>query len=160
MIAFWELGQAFIARSFGIRCIEAGVVQYGHADAMTTSAGSCDLLCGRSACITYFLLSATLRYGYLQAPLDNSNMYAILVPFDVRSDNLPVPLVVLCSEFTWVLSHETCGSLIFRAERRRAVAIRLPIRLQCCTMSKITIKFTHSGRAGIGHALIACTISY
>jgi len=60
MIAFWDLKQTFIARSFGIRCIEAGTVQYGHANTMTTSAGSCDLLSGRSACITYFLLSANL----------------------------------------------------------------------------------------------------
>ena len=54
------LKQIFIARSFGIRCIEVGTVQYGHADTMTTSVGSCDLLCGRSACITYFLLSTSL----------------------------------------------------------------------------------------------------
>ena len=60
MIAFWDLEQIFIARSFGIRCIEDGAVQYGHADTMTTSAGSCDLLCGRSACITYFLLSTSV----------------------------------------------------------------------------------------------------
>lgn len=60
MIAHWDSEQAFIARSFGNWCIEAGTVQYGHANTLATSADICNLLGCRSACITYFLLSATL----------------------------------------------------------------------------------------------------
>jgi hypothetical protein len=76
MIAYWYLKQTFIARSFGIRCIADGTVQYGHADTMTTSAGSCDLLCGRFACITYFLLSTNvLTVGKLWRRLEGLDTY-------------------------------------------------------------------------------------
>jgi hypothetical protein len=79
MIAYWVLKQAYIiAWSFGIRCIKAGTVQYGHANILATSAGICDLLGGRSACTTYFFIFS--HAPIFDAYVENDLLLGICTP--------------------------------------------------------------------------------